>query len=99
MSDKKTIKFSIFKILLKSTFLPLISMYFIYAQSFAATTTISYAGTANDLSDSIMSWTNVTNAIENTTGTSTNNILRARRVDSNTLSLTNFNLSAAGVPA
>lgn len=68
-------------------------------KSQAATTTISYAGTANDLGDSTMPWTNISNATGNTTGTSASSILVDRRVDGNTLALTNFNLAAAGLPS
>ncbi len=67
--------------------------------TFALSTTLSYAGTANDLWDSTMNWTTPWNAVGNTTTTSANGIIVDRNINTNTLALTNFNLAAAGLPS
>lgn len=64
----------------------------------AATTGVSYAWTAIDLLDSSMSWITPFNATWDTTLTSAISILTDRNVNSNTLALTNFDLSSAWLP-
>ena len=65
----------------------------------AVATSVSYAGNASDLWDSTMAWNTPANSIWNTTGTFASNLLVDRNVNSNTLALTNFNLSGAGLPS
>ena len=64
-------------------------------KTYAATTTVTYSGTATDLADSTQSWVTPGNATGDTTSTSANMDIADRNVDTNTLALTNFNLSGA----
>ncbi len=65
----------------------------------AATTTLSYAGTATDLWDSTQSWITPINAVGDITLTSANMDIADRDINTNTLSLTNFDLAAAWLPS
>lgn len=68
-------------------------------EAHAATTTLSYAGTANDLSDSTQFWITPGNATGDTTGTSANMDIADRDTNTNTLALTNFDLTGTGLPS
>ncbi len=63
----------------------------------AATTTISYVWTTNDLWWTNI-WTTPNNAIWNTTTTAANSVVPARNTNTNQFSLTNFSLTWAGLP-
>ncbi|MDD3646411.1 MAG: cadherin repeat domain-containing protein [Candidatus Gracilibacteria bacterium] len=68
-------------------------------QTHAATTTLTYAGTANDIGGGSFSWSNPSNATGDTTITSATSTISTRNAYTNYLSLTNFNLAGAGLPS
>lgn len=77
----------------------LISIVLMSPQTNAATTTLIYAWTANDIWWGSFSWSNPSNATLNTTTTSATSTISTRNAYSNYLSLTNFNLAWAWLPS
>ena len=76
----------------------IITYLWLYTQAYAATTTVTYVWTANDLWGWSFSWNNLNNVIWDTTLSATDSNANIRNENTNFLSLTNFDLSSAWLP-